>query len=547
MKERLWQILRHRKRWFWIGAAIIVLLPAAGALSLYWDSRDVDLLIVNGMVVDGSGDAPYRGDVAIRNGKIVGISRWRFLLASPRLRINAERKIVAPGFIDVHAHIESNLPQSEAFRPLNFLRQGVTTLITGNCGRSRIDIAEMLSGIDRRGAYLNVATLAGHNSIRKAVIGQAARQPSSIEMQRMERMVALDMEAGALGISTGLAYSPGRFAQRDELVTLARAAAERGGIYVSHIRNEAHGGEEALREALEIGRLADAPVHISHLKCSGRAQWYSMAQRLRLLDEARSSGQIVYFDAYPYDHSSTTTDVLLPDWAVEERRSGVRRASQDPPTRQRLHDEIMRRVRLDGWTDLSHVQLVAGRPEWIGRSLAEIPDASTTLDRQVENLIEVSLRGGAQAIYADMDEADVKQALTNPYCVFGSDSAVRDPENTYKPHPRGMGTFPRIFGRYVRETRSLDLRQAVRKASCLAAEIFGLEKRGRLTGGYWADIVVFDPETIRDTADYEQPFAEPVGIDYVIVNGVIAVDHGSLTDNRPAGAALRKPMGVLSP
>lgn len=519
-------------------AGAVVLVAFVGLL--YWHTHDLDLVIAGGIVVDGTGAAPYRADVAIRNGKIVGVSRWLYWLAHAETRINAEGKIVAPGFIDAHTHVEANLPQSKEFKPANFLKQGVTTLITGNCGRSRTDIAAMLDSLESRGTYINVATLIGHNSVRKQVMGQAARVPSPSELLQMKRLVARGMDEGAFGFSTGLAYTPGRFATVDELVALAKIAAERGGIYASHVRSEASGGEEAICEALTVGQRSGAVIQISHIKCSGRGQWNSMRQRLNLLNKARAAGLRVYIDAYPYERSSTTTDILLPDWAVADRRAGVRLVASDQQARQRLRQDILDKLRTDGWRDLSHVRLVAGRQEWIGRTLAEIPIPTNLLDQQVENLIEVSLRGGAQAIYADMSEADVTEALLNEFCVFGSDSAVRDPEGDYRPHPRGSGTFPRIFKTYVRETGRLELSQAVRKASGLAAEIFGLEERGHLTAGEWADVVIFDLSTIEDRADYDQPFADPLGIDYVIVNGVIVVDHGSFTENNPKGLPLRK-------
>jgi N-acyl-D-aspartate/D-glutamate deacylase len=297
---------------------------------------------------------------------------------------------------------------------------------------------------------------------------------------------------------------------------------------------------------LKVGQLSGAVIQISHIKCSGRGQWNLMRQRLNLLDRARADGMQVYADAYPYERSSTTTDLLLPDWAVADKRAGVRLAGGNQQTRQRLRQDILNKLQTDGWQGLTHVRLVAGRQEWIGRTLAEIPVSAKSLDQQVENLIEISLRGGAQAIYADMNEADVASALSYEFSVFGSDSAVRDPEGDYRPHPRGSGTFPRIFKLYVREKGLVGLSQAVRKSSGLAAEIFGLEKRGHLTAGEFADAVIFDPSTVEDRADYDRPFAEPIGIEYVIVNGVVTVEHGSFTKNQPAGLPLRKSNETIS-
>jgi len=259
-----------------------------------------------------------------------------------------------------------------------------------------------------------------------------------------------------------------------------------------------------------------------------------------MLDEARAAGQTVTIDLYPYDCSSTTTDVLLPDWALKENPAGLRRAAQDPQARQQMREKIREKLRQDGWPDLTHIRLVSGHPEWIGRTLAEAPMAADSVERQIDNLIAICQRGGAQAIYADMAQSDVDQVAVYPYGVFGSDSAMRDPDGQYKPHPRGAGTFPRVFRRYVRETALLSLSQAVRKTGAQAAEIFGLENRGCLCEGAWADVIIFDLEKIKDEADYGQPFAEPSGLDYVIVNGVVTVDHGAIVDGKPAGMALRK-------
>jgi N-acyl-D-amino-acid deacylase len=536
--------LRSRSPRRWLVFSGILFIAVASVMvagyMVFAPYRDLDILIINGNVVDGSGDAPRIVSVGIRNHKIVGLSRWRFFFSRAKLTIDAHDRIVAPGFIDVHTHVEPNIPSSSAFHADNFLRQGVTTLITGNCGRSRTDIGALFRALDRNGTYVNVATLVGHNSVRQEVMGSGSRQPTLQELEGMRNLVDRGMKDGAVGFSTGLEYVPGRFAETSEVVALAKVAAKSGGLYASHIRDEGPRGIEAVREALEIGRQAQIATQISHFKSTGPRQWHTILEKLDLLDEARANGQTITIDVYPYTSSSTTTDVLLPDWALKDSRSGLRQAVRSPEVRQKLHLDIATRLITEGWKDLSFVRLAAGRPEWIGKTLTQVPKMTTDFNEQIENLIDVSMRGGAQAVYASMNQDDVAQVISYPYCVIGSDSAVRDPTAQYLPHPRGSGTFPRVFKEYVKGQNLMTMAAAVHKATGQAAEIFKLGDRGLLAPGYWADAVVFDPNTIEDQASYDKPFAEPVGLDYVIVNGVVAVDHGALTSENPAGMSIRK-------
>jgi N-acyl-D-amino-acid deacylase len=516
---------------------LLVVLVLSGFV--FFTVTEVDLLITNGQIVDGTGALPYVADVAIKDGRILGISRWRYRWANTQRQLDARGKIVAPGFIDVHTHVEANIPGKAAFRPENFLQQGITTIITGNCGRSNLKLGELFQALEKNGTYLNVASLIGHNSVRKEVMGTSAQPPTAHELARMEQIVDEALKDGALGFSTGLAYIPGRFADQAEIVRLARRAALQQGLYVSHIRDEADRGLEALKEALNIGQQAGVATHISHLKCSGRAQWHTASIRLALLKSVREQGLRVTLDAYPYDRSSTSTDLLLPDWAMESQREKLRQVPHNQDLKRRLVEDIRQEIMRNGWYDLTHIKLVAGRPEWIGRSLQEVPQTALGLEQQIDNLIAISLRGGAQAIYADMNEKDVQQVLANSFCVFGSDSAVRNPNGEYKPHPRGFGTFPRIFRLYVRDQATLTLSDAIRKASGQAAEIFGLEGRGILAVDRFADVVIFDLNRIADRADYDQPFAPPDGIAYVIVNGAVVVESGIMTKERPHGVVVR--------
>jgi N-acyl-D-amino-acid deacylase len=535
---------RSHARRRWLVASLVLFALATGVAVagyiVFAPYRDLDILIINGSVIDGSGSPPRLVSVGIRDHKIVGLSRWRFFFSKAKLTIDAHDRIVSPGFIDVHTHVEPNIPASATFHADNFLRQGVTTLITGNCGRSRTDIGALFRGLDRNGTNINVASLVGHNSVRQEIMNLASRPPTSQELEGMRNLVDRAMKDGAVGFSTGLEYVPGRFAETSEVVALAKVAAKNGGLYASHIRDEGPKGVEAIREALEVGKQAQIPTQISHFKSTGPRQWHTILQRLDLLDEARANGQAVTIDVYPYTSSSTTTDVLLPDWALKDNRSGLRQAAESPAIRQKLHIDIATRLMTEGWNDLSFVRLAAGRPEWIGKTLTQVPKVALDFNEQIENLIDISMRGGAQAVYASMNEQDVAQVVAYPYCVFGSDSAVRDPSAQYLPHPRGSGTFPRVFKQYVREQNLITIGEAVHKATGQAAAIFQLGKRGLLAPGYWADIVVFDPNTIEDKASYDKPFAEPGGLDYVIVNGVVALDHGALTSEKPAGVSVKR-------
>jgi N-acyl-D-amino-acid deacylase len=519
-----------------------------------------DLLIRNGQVLDGLGHDPLRADVGVRDGHIACIGSFEG--AEAARVIDAAGGIVAPGFIDVHTHVERNLPAAHhPFLAPNFIRQGVTTLITGNCGRSALPLGPVLDRLEQDGAQVNVASFVGHNSIRRKVMGMEARAPSDAELAAMRGLVTRSMSEGALGISTGLAYLPGAYAQRDELISLAHAAAERGGIYVTHLRDEGLRGADAIREAIDIGSAASIPVHISHFKAQGRSQWGTAAPRLALVDEARRRGLRVSIDQYPYAASSTSLELLLP--VVESEEGGARAAQEirEPRERARLRAGMIERLRANGWDDYSFAR-VAYCPSNLalnGLNIAQIAarrnvHLSTTgtarvattalesggspVERQADVILDLLAVGGAQMIYFDMSDDDVAAILSHPDTMFGSDSGVRLENAPAIPHPRGMGTFPRVLARYVRDLHLLSLPEAVRHMTSLPAETFGLVGRGQLVEGYWADFVIFDPAVVTDRATYEAPLLPPQGISYVAVNGTLVLDAGHLTTAAP-GKALR--------
>jgi N-acyl-D-amino-acid deacylase len=539
---------------------------------------DYDLVIMGADIVDGLGHPAFKADVGIKDRHIACIGAMD--AASAGKMIDASGLSMAPGFIDVHTHIERNFPQgSGPFLAPNFVRQGVTTVITGNCGRSAVPLREMLERLEKNGTQINVASLVGHNAIRQRVMRQATTVPSAKQLANMKQLVAEAMDDGALGISTGLVYIPGLFAKQDELVEVAKVAAGKQGLYVSHIRDEGLKGAEAIREAISIGKQADLPVHISHFKAQGRREWGSAQSRLDLVHAAIASGQRVTLDQYPYTASSTGLAVLMPSWLLAYDLNTIRLKLHDTKFLAKVRADMITDVRLSGWSDYSFAQVpycdfdqtlnglsisqISARadrkgPQIVPTSLSvkghndqqeraaeqkpainRVENSNPTLERQADVVINLFARGGAQMVFFDMSEDDVLTIMREPNVMFGSDSGVRLEHISAVPHPRGLGTFPRVLGKYVRERHISSLEEAVRRMTSLPATIFQIEDRGQIRVGYWADIVLFDPNGIVDTATFERPFSHPEGISFVIVNGSVVFNPYGLTSSMP-GLALRK-------
>jgi N-acyl-D-amino-acid deacylase len=523
----------------WVVVALIGVIAIGTLLVWQWRRRlgTFDLIVYNGRIFDGERMLTRGVCLGIRGGKIAKIG---FLYpARAKQWVNAHGQVVAPGFIDVHTHVERNIPKNRPFRAPNFVRQGVTTLITGNCGTSSVDIGALLEGLSKSGSQVNVATLVGHNSVREAVMGRAAEAASPEAIEKMRQLVDRNMAAGALGFSSGLAYSPGCFATRDEVVKLAQVAGRYSGLYVTHMRDEGIEGQQALEEAIQIARLAHVPLHISHFKIAAGRQWGSAASRLQRIDREREAGLPITLDAYGYRASSSSLEILLPK---DLRGDNVRwRALEDTANRKAaIGEEILSRLQETGFPDFSYAKVAVFSPnrEFEGKDIPEVAlslgygERSQTqagLKSQVDAILYLLSHGGAQMVYTDMKEDDVETILQDPHTSFGTDSAVRG-GGAFFVHPRGVGNFPRILGHYVRELHVLTLEEALRKMTSLAAETFHLNHRGRIRPGYAADLVVFDPDQIEDNATYAAPLNPPSGIAFVFVNGVIALDHGKTTD-----------------
>lgn len=504
---------------------------------------EADLLIRHGRVIDGSGQPGVPADVAVRNGRILAVGSLGHLRAART--IDATGQVVAPGFIDVHGHIETGLFGNPSAH--NYVHDGVTTVVTGNCGGSADSLAAYFARIERTGSSINVASLVGHNTVRRQVLGLANRAATADEQRRMEALVEQAMREGAVGLSTGLIYLPGMYSSTDEVVGLARAAAKHRGLYASHIRDEGHRVVEALNEALDIGRAAGLPVQISHFKVSAPANWGRSRETLALVARARADGLDVTIDQYPYAASSTTLDVILPDWALEGGRAEARKRLADAALHRRIAAEMVAQARRNQRGDFSYAVVArhATDPSLDGLSISTInrdkKGRPPTLEAEVQTILDLFVAGSAQMVFHGMNEDDVRTILRDPHNMVGADGGVQDGQGL--PHPRSYGTNARILGKYVREERLISLEEAVRRMTSLAANRFQLKDRGLLREGYAADLVVFDPQQVIDTATYANPHQFPRGIGHVVVNGQLVVDGGRHTGVR-SGVALKGPGAV---
>jgi N-acyl-D-amino-acid deacylase len=527
-----------------------------------------DLKIVGATVIDGTGTAGGRVDVGVQGDLIAAIGDLSRETAGRTL--NATGKVLAPGFIDMHSHSDWRLWGNR--RAESKIRQGVTTEVVGNCGFSPAPVSaefledlrrfavyipaamdfrwrsvgEYLDAFDSEGTALNVAQLVGHGTLRVAAMGFARRPPTADELKRMQRMVTDAMEDGACGMSTGLIYAPGSFATTQEIIELARVAARHRGFYASHIRGEGATLLEAVEEAIRVGREADLPVQVSHVKATGRPNWGKVAQELALIDAACEEGLDVLADVYPYTASSTALRTLLPDWALEGGIDAMLKRLADPRERQRIRHDIESPAHGQGFAERVGWENVllsycARRPDAEGRRLSEIAEVRKMDPMEATFELLMDEQGGGSMIMFQMDEADLRRALVHPRVMIGSDGSALAPHGEMsagKPHPRSYGTFPRVLGEYAREQRLLPLALAVHKMTGLPARRLRLRDRGIIRIGAKADLVIFDAREVADRATYEDPHRYPSGIEHVVVNGSAVVRDGEHTGSLP-GRVLR--------
>jgi N-acyl-D-amino-acid deacylase len=496
-----------------------------------------DILIKNGRIIDGTGNPWFYGDVAIKDGKILKVGKLEGMTALTT--IDANNRIIAPGFIDVHTHIEGDEFRNPAAN--NFILDGVTTVITGNCGSSNVDIRKYLYRVDSLHLSINVATLIGHNDVRKAIMGTANRAPNEEEMKRMEELVRDAMKAGAVGFSTGLIYIPGTYSKTEEVVRLAKVAADYKGVYTSHMRNEGDSVVQAINEALYIGKVNNMPVEISHFKLSGQQNWGRSVETVPMIIKAREEGIDVNIDQYPYTASSTSLSTLLPDELLADGQDSIRARLQRPGVQKYIQDYMLAKLKKRKLKHYSYAVVAYNKADtaYNGKSIEQVnlmKGRKHKAKEEVKTVIDMMFAGGASMVFHGMSDEDVKRIMQYPYDMFASDAGIRV-FNEGSPHPRGYGTNARVLSKYVREEHVLSLEEAVRRMTSLPAQRFSLRERGLIKEGYAADIIVFDEHQVKDRSTYEHPHAYSEGFEYVVVNGKLVVGNGKHLGTR-SGKAL---------
>jgi N-acyl-D-amino-acid deacylase len=502
-------------------------------------AQQADVLIMNGKILDGTGNSWFYGDVAIKNGKIAAIGHLQQYTAAKI--IDAKGLVVAPGFIDVHTHIEGEEERNPFAQ--NFLFDGVTTVITGNCGSSNTDLAKYFAMLDSVKLSINVASLIGHNDVRKAVMGTAMRDPSKEEMKKMEMIVEQAMRDGAVGFSTGLIYIPGTYSKTEEVVRLAKVASKYNGVYTSHMRDEGDSVTQAIDEAIHIGRTAAMPVEISHFKCSGQNNWNRSKETLSMIEAARREGLDVTIDQYPYTASSTNLGTLLPDWILADGQDSIHARLSNPAIQDRVADYMLRRLAKRKLKHFSYPVVANFKPDtaYNGKSIEEVNLLRGKKHKardEAYTIMEMMKEGGAGMVFHGMSDADVNRIMQYPFNMFASDGGIRV-FGQGAPHPRSYGTNARILGKYVREDHVISLEEAIRRMSSLPAQKFQLKDRGLLREGLAGDIVVFDAATVKDLATYEKPHQYSTGFKYVLVNGQVVIESEKFNGTR-SGTVLRR-------
>ena len=511
-----------------------LILALVASLSLTCGRAGFDILIKNGTIVDGTGNPAFHADVAIKDGYIIAIGRLDGVRAGHV--IDADGRVVVPGFIDVHTHTDRLIDSEPGV--LNYLLQGVTTVVGGNCGGSRYPLRDLFQSVEQNGIAINFASLIGHNTIRREVMGASDRSPTRQELERMQELVRQEMKAGGIGFSVGLGYVPGRYSTTEEVIALTREIAPFGGVFATHMRDQGTHIQEAIEESVRIGREAGVPVQISHIKLATEDVWGEYQRIREPVEGAQREGLDVYLDQYPYTATSSGFGSSFPGWAVSGGNDSLALRLQDPDNYKKIKKHIIQRrlISQKGINKLEMIYVSRNRnhKEYEGKNLAEIlelQDKKKTISNGADLIIEMQKTDRPSGVFFQMAEEDVKSLMQISYNMIGSDGGIQIPGKGV-PHPRSYGTFPRVLGRYVRQWNTLSLPDAVRKMTSLPAQAMGFHDRGVLRTGMAADIVVLNPDEIIDTATFPEPHQYPDGIPYVIVNGKLTVDQGEWTEAR---------------
>ena len=505
-----------------------------------------DLIVSGGRVIDGAANPWFRADIGINGDSIAAIGDLS--KATAKQRIDAHGLSVAPGFIDVHSHGRRGIfliPTAE-----NYLREGVTTFIEGPDGSSPLPLPPFFEKLKQTGISVNIGSFVGHGTIRETVLGLVNREATPAELERMRGLARQAMLDGAFGLSTGLFYVPGNFAKTEEVIELGKVVGALGGIHQSHMRDESDHIEDSVRETIRIGEEGHLPTQVTHHKVVGKSNWGKSEATLKLVEAARARGVDVTIDQYPYTASSTGLAALLPQWSLEGGRTATLERLDATDARARIKAQIVINLRDNrGGGDAKNVTVAncAWDEKVAGQSLADITRArgkEPTFEEVAETTMAMMKRGNCSMIYHAIGEADVAKIMQSPYTMIASDGDI--PEfGKASPHPRSYGTFARVLGVYVREQHVLSLEQAVHKMSGMPAQRMSIPDRGLLRVGMKADLVVFDPATVGDKAQFEKPHQYSVGFEDVVVNGKAVLLKGVVTAARP-GQVLYGP-GLLRP
>ena len=525
---------------------VSVLLVVLAASTVFVDAipqvlpPPYDVLIRGGRVIDGSGNPWIRSDIAVRAGRIVAVGR---LTGAKTARVlDVKDRVVTPGFIDVHSHAAEALTRPELRQAQPMLAQGVTTLVVNPDGGGPVDIAAQRAAFERGGIGVNVALLIGHGSVRRAVIGMDDREPTSDELERMRGFVRRAMADGAYGLSSGLFYAPASYAKTDEVIALAEIAGAAGAVYTSHIRDEGNytiGMVAAVSEVIAVAEKSGAVGVVTHMKALGPDSWGLSLAALTRIDQARAAGVQVFADQYPYEASSTGLNAaLVPRWALAGGDAAFAKRAADATIRPKIIAAMRENLHRRGGPASLVIARYRVDPSLEGKHLGEI--ASAIKKPPEEAALDLISRGGASVVSFNMSERDIEEIMRRPYTMTSSDGGLVA-MGEGRPHPRNNGAFARKLARYVRERGTIDLEHAIRSMTTLPAQVFRMRDRGVIREGAWADIAVFDPGAVRDTATYQDPHRLAEGMTYVLVNGEVVVDAGKLTNKTPGRVLRREP------